>query len=120
MTYHKLKSLIQDYEIESTILLHPAWYGNITGLGSEHLLKGKAAYFYLLRQGEQISHYYLSFVDELLLIRHQPFAILYEDGGWRCRQGSVYGPFITQTISDLIHRIMHCKPDDCKPVIRVQ
>lgn len=118
MTHFNLKSLTQNYEIESTILNHPAWYGNITGLESESLLKDKAAYFYLLRKGEQASHYYLSFVDGHLLIRHQPFAIIYQDEGWYCRQGIGYGPFITQTISDLIHRIMHCAPEDCKPVIR--
>lgn len=110
--------LIADFVIEKSILSHPAWCRDITGLESEDLLKGKKTYSYLLRAGEKISHYYLSFVDKDLLIRHQPFAIIYTGTTWYCRQGIPHGPFITQTIEDLVHRIMHCNPEDCTPVMK--
>lgn len=108
------------FPIEESIISHPAWYDDITGLESEALLKGKKPYFYLLRRGEQPSHYYISFVDRDHSIRHQPFAIIYTQKDWYCVQGSGYGPYTSKTIYDLIHLIMHCTPEKCKPVVQMK
>jgi hypothetical protein len=107
-----------EFDIEKTIFSHSSWMGELTGLASEVFLKRQKPYTYLLRVGEKNSHYYLSFVDQHLVIRHQPFAIIYTKKSWYCQQGDGYGPFITETIDDLIHRIMHCKPEDCNPVLK--
>jgi hypothetical protein len=113
-----IKLITEDHFIEKSILLHPAWHGKITGLESEALLKFRHPYSYLLREGEKRSHYYVSFVAADQSTRHQPFAIIYTKAGWYCRQGTEYGPFITQTVDDLIPRIMHCNIEDCKPLMK--
>lgn len=105
-----------EYDIEKSIVSHPAWAGNICGLEGETFINGKPPYSFLLRQGEKNSHYYITFMAADGSIRHQPFCIIYSREGWYCQQGGRYGPFIIQAIDDLIHQIIHCKPEECRPI----
>lgn len=95
---------------------HVAWCGHITGLDAEEKLKGERLFVYLLREGESPSNYYVSFVDLDGRIKHQPFLIRLSPHGWYCRNGNGSGPFLNQTIEEVVHLIMHCKQEECAPL----
>lgn len=104
--------------IEQEIMNHPAWYGEVAGLTAEKSLRGNNPYVYLLRNGEYPSHYYVSFVLPDLSIRHQPFVITIHAGEWYCENGGVTGPYTYESINDMIHMVMHCKQEECTPLVR--
>lgn len=114
LAYLELENTVN---IEQEILHHPAWYGKIAGLRAEKSLRGRAPYVYLLREGEYLLHYYVSFVLPDMSIRHQPFVITIDQGQWFCENGGCTGPFMKETINDMIHLIMHCKPNEAKPLV---
>ena len=101
--------------IEESIVAHPAWQGRLAGLEAEALLKECKIYTFLLREGEKPSHYYISFAEGGRSVRHQPFAIIYTQNGWYCRQGDCLGPFKGQSIDDIAHWIIHREKEECIP-----
>lgn len=114
MTASLNKAIQQDPE--PRIQLHPAWHGRISGLDAQDRLIGHAPYIYLLREGEYHFQYYVSFVRPDLTIQHQPFMIKITSHGWYCRNLTGTGPFVNQTIQEVIHLIMHCKQEECSPL----
>ncbi len=111
-----------DQSIFQDILFHPSWLGEIAGISAEKMLRGKAPFSYVLRQGEKslakdVSHFYVTFVDAQGAVRHQPFTITLAQEGWYYEQGGSGGPFIGVPISDVVHMIIHGDKDQCKPFI---
>lgn len=103
--------------LEPEVEFHSAWHGNIPGLHAEDKLKGKKPFTYILRKGEVSLNYYVSFILPDLTIKHQPFVITLTSNGWYSRNGSGSGPFINQSIEEVIHLIMHCNTEDCIPLV---
>lgn len=96
---------------------HPAWHGKIAGLEAEDRLRGHVPHTYLVREGEIPGHYYASSMREDGTIRHQPFFVRVTSQGWFCRNLSTQGPFIRQTIDDVIHSVIHSKKEDVSPLL---
>jgi hypothetical protein len=96
---------------------HPAWHGKITGLEAEDRLKGHKPHTYLVRDGEVPGHYYASSMREDGTIRHQPFCVHSTNHGWFCRNLITQGPFIRQTIDDVIHSVIHSNKEDVSPLL---
>ncbi len=117
MTANRQEQLIHSISIEENIRGHSAWYGKIAGLNAEKKIRGKASYTYLLRAGEFSSHYYVTFAHPDGSVRHQPFTITVTFNEWFCENYDPRGPFTEETISDVIHAIMHCKKEECSPLI---
>lgn len=109
-----MTALLKEFDyIHDDIQMHPAWFGHITGLNAEKLLRGNLAFTYLLRSGETASDYYVTFTDETGTVRHQPFNITTSHDGWFYENGVARGPFAIVSIDEVLHAIMHCKKDEC-------
>ena len=108
--------LEENFIIEKSIQESVCWQGKITGLEAEDLLRGNAAYTYLLRTGEKPQNYYISFVEPSGLIKHQPIEIRYFADAWFSRNYLVGGPYKHETIEQIIHKMMHCAPGQCLPL----
>ena len=94
---------------------HAAWHGKIPGLRAEKMLRGKKVpYLYLLRTGEELGHYYVTFILPDLSIRHQPFEITITSEGWYYENISGGGPYIDPSIDDVLYLIMHCNKGECR------
>ncbi len=106
----------EQFVIEDSIVESSCWYDNVTGLEVEDLLRGSKAYTYLLRKGEKSHNYYVSFVEPSGLIKHQPILISYFGEAWFCRNYWSSGPYTTEAISDIVHKIMHCEQEDAQPL----
>ncbi len=106
----------EEFVIERSIQESTCWYDDVTGLEVEDLLRGEKAYTYLLRVGEKSHNYYVSFVELNGLIKHQPILISYFGEAWFCRNYNAHGPHTFEVISDIVHKIMHCEPEDAQPL----
>lgn len=105
-------------EKEKEIFSHLAWYGNLSGMECEELLRGLAPGSYLLREGERKFQYYLSFViGDSFTFKHQPFLITMDNFHpvWGYRNGCHHW---ASRIEKLIPLILHCTPEECYPVQR--
>jgi hypothetical protein len=107
--------------IHRDIQNHSAWYGNIPGLTADKMLRGrKTPYLYILRAGEEVSdaetNYYVSFILPDLSIRHQPFTITVTADGWYYENTGGGGPYVQESIEDVLHLMMHAQKEDCLPL----
>lgn len=116
-----MTALLQEQTVISVfneIKAHPAWHGMISGLHAEKMLRGeKKPYLYLLRAGEYEGQrevdYYVTFVLPDFSIKHQPFVITETQHGWYFENAN--GGPITHSIDEVLHLIMHCHKDECRP-----
>ncbi len=109
------KNEIQYFPIIEQIESHIAWHGNITGLETEDLLQGKNPFTFVIRKGEKLMNYYVSFVQKNGSFKHQPLLIRVTAEGWFYRNTlnslPSYRPFV-----DFLHRIIHCDEGECQPL----
>lgn len=96
------------------ILKHPAWHGSTSTQEAESLLLERLPFTYLLRHGERNYHYYLSFIREQII--HQLCVLEFSLQGWVYRNGITSPPQLR--LVDLIPLAMHCRPDQCIPLIK--
>jgi len=94
-------------DIISELYALPAWKGFLSGLEAEEFLKGQSQFAYVLREGEVVNNFYISYVGNEGVIRHQPFKITITYGGWFLQNGSVTGPFLNVPIESILPRLMH-------------
>jgi len=101
--------------MKDAIVSHPAWHGKINGMLCETLLRDMPVNTYLIRQGEEEFHFYLSFVHgENNFFKHQPFMIDNDSRKWfyrNCQQH--WAP----VVEGLVPLIMHCAADQCLPLL---
>ncbi|MDR3624935.1 MAG: hypothetical protein P4L16_07345 [Chlamydiales bacterium] len=112
---------VNDSSIIQEIKGHPAWYGRLSGLKAEKLLRGrKTPYLYILREGENEGDFYVTFVLPDLSIKHQPFVVTITEEGWHCENWALCGPLTpAASIDDVLHLIMHCGRLACSPKINM-
>ncbi len=113
------------HSIHQEIQNHATWYGNISGLTADKMLRGrKTPYLYILRTGENETEtqtdYYVSFILPDLTIRHQPFVITVTPEGWYYENTGVGGPYAEGSIEDVLHLMMHCEKEECVPLKKLQ
>jgi hypothetical protein len=103
---------------QEQIQIHPAWHSGISEKESEKLLIGKSLFTYLLRSGEKEHSYFISFVKEDASIKHQFFALEFDQKGWLYRNGGVLSPqeIISKDLHELISMMMHCDSFACTPL----
>jgi hypothetical protein len=111
--------------INEEIQSHAAWYGNVSGLVAEKMLRGrKTPFLYILRAGEnERTHetdYYVSFILADLSIRHQPFVITVNSEGWYYENHGAGGPYVNASIEDVLYLMMHCEKGQPTPLNRVE
>lgn len=97
-------------EKEEEIQCHLAWHGMITGILCEAILRDRAPYTYLLRQGEELHHYYCSFVREDGRFHHQPFIVEASRQAWFYLNFTHHN---SETLEGLIPKILHCEKEKC-------
>lgn len=111
-------SFTTESAIVQEIMNHKAWYGRISGLQADKMLRGKKTpYLFILREGENEMDFYVSFVLPDLSVKHQPFVITVTENGWHYENCAAGGPFTTAKIDDVLHLIMHCEKFACFPKI---
>lgn len=111
--------------VNEEIRSHKAWYGNISGLAAEKMLRGfKTPYLYLLRKGENesetTSDYYVSFILPDLTVRHQPFVIVVTSEGWEWFNSGTGKCRPEASIEDVLHLMMHCEKQQPAPFNKLQ
>lgn len=102
-------------EKENEITSHPAWYDRLNGMDCEALLRGMPTGTFLLRQGEDQYHYYLSYVIGEYSYKHQPFIIKFSSRGWFYQNGNTD---FRDRLVELIPAAMHCNEGQCIPLIK--
>ncbi|HEX4839713.1 MAG TPA: hypothetical protein VFU89_04645 [Rhabdochlamydiaceae bacterium] len=96
------------------IASHSAWHAELTGIEAEALLRLKPSFTYLIRQGEKVDHFYLSFIkgEEFC---HLPFTIDYSSLQWFYR--NMY-PHFARDLEIFIPEIMHRDVAECHPLMQ--
>lgn len=120
-----LQEFDSSFSIFGNFCNHPAWYGNISGLAAEKMLRDqKVPYLYLLRQGEKSDraneeNYYVTYLDSDLKVRHQPLVVTEMASGIFFENGSGYGPsWDDVTIEDIIPKVIYCQKGECAPFLQ--
>lgn len=101
---------------QEQVTTHPAWHGNISVEQSEELLQNQPPFTYLLRSGDKEHLYFISFVKEDHMIKHQFFVLEFDRKGWLYRNGcpaSSPVEIISKDLHELIPLMMHCDSDSC-------
>lgn len=115
---------LAESSIHEEIRLHTAWYGNISGLVAEKMLRGrKTPYLFILRKGENATgnqaDYYVSFILPDLSIRHQPFIITVTSEGWEWENAGPGGCPPEASIEEALYLMMHCEKSQPIPLRRL-
>ena len=110
--------------INEEIRSHKAWYGNISGLNAEKMLRGrKTPYLFILREGENRTEnqadYYVTFILPDLTIKHQPFVITTTLAGWVWENTGTGGCPPEASIEDALYLMMHCERSQPIPLYRL-
>lgn len=109
------------HSIYKNIQAHPAWYGRISGLSADKMLRSKdLPFLFLLREGEYEKNYYLSFIRPNLTIRHHPFVITTTQEGWFYDDTERGGPYTNASIDRILGLMMHCREEDCVPLRKLK
>lgn len=108
------------HPIHREIQTNPAWFGRISGLVADKMLRNKKIPFlYILREGEcdegGRTNYYISFLLRDLSIRHHPFVIATTAEGWYYDDADTGGPFKDTSFENVLHLMMGCQQGDCVP-----
>ncbi len=114
------KKLVEVF-IHEEIRSHKAWYGHISGLVAEKMLRGrKTPYLFMLRKGENETEnqadYYVSFILPDLSIKHQPFIITATLDGWEWENSGGGGCPPEASIEDVLYLMMHCEKGQPTPL----
>lgn len=96
------------------ITSHSAWHGELTGIEAEALLRQKPSFTFLLRQGEKVDHFYLSFVEGERF-NHLPFTFDYPSKRWFYRNSF---PHFADDLKVFIPEIMHKEEAECYPLMQ--
>lgn len=116
---------LEESTIHEEISSHKAWYGNISGLAAEKMLRGrKTPYLFILRKGENVTggkvDYYVSFIRADLSVHHQPFTIELTPDGWEW-ENTGGGPCSPDaSIEDVLYLMMHCKKGEPTPINKLE
>ncbi|HEY5234859.1 MAG TPA: hypothetical protein VIJ14_01670 [Rhabdochlamydiaceae bacterium] len=96
------------------ITSHCAWHAELTGIEAEALLRLKPSFTYLIRQGEKVDHFYLSFIkgEEFC---HLPFTIDYSSLQWFYRNTF---PHFAHDLKAFVPEIMHREETECHPLVQ--
>lgn len=95
------------------VIAHCAWHGDLTGSEAEAILRNKPDMTYLIRQGEKIDHFYLTYVKEGAVFIHLPFTIDHGKQQWFYRN---YYPHFAYSLQTFIPEIMHQDESRCLPL----
>ena len=79
------------------------------------LLKGKVAFTYVLSQGIDEEHYFLSYVNPEGVVKCKNVRILFSNGGWIPGNGAAGGSRY-ESIVDLIPACLKVSKEVCKPL----
>lgn len=103
---------------------HAAWWGDLPGMNAEKMLRGKRTpYLFLIRQGERSTrqdqfNFYVTYVQaDAVTIKHQPLVITLTEDGWYYENHGSGGPYMDPCIDDVLHLVMHCRKDQCVPLV---
>ncbi|MBU6384036.1 MAG: hypothetical protein KGR16_06960 [Verrucomicrobia bacterium] len=102
--------------IHEEIRSNAAWYGHISGLIAEKMLRGrKTPYLYILRKGEHETtnkaDYYVTFILPDLSIKHQPFTITLRPNGWEWENTNGGICSLEDSLEQALYLMMHCNKD---------
>lgn len=93
---------------------HPAWRDDISLCEAAALLKNYAPFTYVLSPGMDQNHFFLSFVDSDLVVKHRNIRILIYQKDWRLKNGASTS---YESIVPLIPSCLRCSENVCKPLI---
>ena len=99
--------------LRAEIMAHPAWKGARSLCEIAALLGECDPFTYILSEGMDKDHFFLSFVDFNQVVKHKNVRILQFQSDWVVKNGT--GNF-HGTIVDLIPDCLHCSASVCKPL----
>lgn len=101
--------------LESEIVAHPAWRGNISFTEGTKLLNSQTPFTYILTRGFDKYHYLLSFVDVDGTVKHKNVRVfLKDDERWYINGGGNGGGY--ESIDNLVPSCLNCSAKICCPL----
>lgn len=97
---------------------HPAWHEGITFEQAQIFLDGKPAFSYLLRMGQKVNEYRLSYLEKDGNMTDKSFRVVDQGvGEGRFWFHQNYCAEYQKTLNALILKMMHCEENQPNPVI---
>ena len=98
----------------SEIKSHVAWKGDVSLTKCAELLEGSTPFTYLLSEGFDKHHYFLSFVDVDHEVKHRNVRVFVKDGITMYINGGAGGGY--ESIDNLIPSCLNCSASVCRPL----
>ena len=95
------------------ILNHPAWVGKKSFFKLESLLQNNPSFTYLLSEGIDKYHFFLSYVSIDGLVKHKNIRIVFANGKGYWKNG---GYITYEAIHELIPNCLACSKRICRPL----
>ena len=103
------------FSLGSEIKSHPAWKGDVSLTEGAKLLEGSASFTFILTQGFDKHHYFLSFVDVDRKVKHRNVRVFLKDGISMYLNGGGNGGGY-ETIDNLVPSCLNCSASVCRPL----
>lgn len=100
-------------QLISEVKEHAGWKDEISLCEAADLLKGHAPFTYILSQGFDESHFFLSFVTHNGMVKHKNLRVIIDQGEWRIKNG---GGCSFESVTPVIPSCLHCSVDKCHPL----
>lgn len=101
--------------LANDIKLHPSWKGNVSLTEGAKLLEGAAPFTYILTQGFDKYHYFLTYVHADHSVKHRNVRIVLVDGDSMYINGGGTGGGY-ETIDNLVPSCLNCSANVCRPL----
>lgn len=92
---------------------HKAWKGSVSLSEIGAMLEGHPSFTYVVSEGMDECHFFLSFVDTNQIVKYKSLRIVLDRGNWvliNAMQGSY------ESLDDLVPNCLRCSVHVCKPL----
>lgn len=103
--------------VDRGVELHPSWRGGLTLAEAAQLLKGNAPFTYVMTQGFDQYHYFLTYVDADGKVKHRNVRSAIKNGKtfyWNGGGGTGGGGY--ESIDNLVPGCLNCSATVCRPL----
>lgn len=93
---------------------HASWRGNVSLCEAAALLKGNDPYTFIVSEGMDECHFFLSYVSSDRTIKHKNVRVLIDCGDWVVKNGQGLS---FPTLDLLVPSCLQCSASVCKPLV---
>lgn len=100
-------------QLIDAIKSHAAWRGNVSLCEAAALLKGNDPFTFIVSEGMDECHFFLSFVDSDRVVKHKNVRVLVDRGNWVVKNGQGLS---FPNLDLLVPNCLHCSASVSKPL----